>query len=189
MCRETDTILNMSKFSLKSLLGLTDKNKKYSEKVVPPVDLNKPVENPECKAAISEFIKSGTKLPQIGFLSILNKANYLIAVLIEPTPEKDSQAIKEEFGTRISFKPGTVLKLLSCTDPEKNNYLAVFTDWEEIKKFTNVPVNTLVMPGKDLWAFALKDNLYKGIIINPSGIPIRLNNLQMEHLLKLFNTK
>jgi hypothetical protein len=178
----------MGKFSLSSMLDFFKKDHRVNERILPPVNLNKPVENPISKAIMIEFIKAGNREMKPGFMEILNKTNYLIPVIVQPKPEPSPDAFKCEFGTQTEFKKGTLIGLLNAYDKDKNCCLPAFTDWEEIQRFTNgkVKVDVWVMPGNELWPFVARNNSYKGIVINPAGYFMMLDAGNIDLLIKTF---
>jgi len=129
----------------------------------PPVDLNKPVENPRLVAALVAFEKNQGDETRQTLWKELKSAVYLIPVradkLATTPPDKSGKKTVTE-DSPISF--------FMSPDKAGNPYLPIFTDWQEIVKFTKEPVSTLVMPGDDLWAFVLNHKSFHGAVLNPA---------------------
>jgi len=135
----------------------------------PPLSFNTPVENSILKSAIIKYKKHPGKEYKEEVGKILNSAYYLVPVIAD---EKDSSI------TYIVWR-----------DPQKNHLLTVFTDWGEIKAFTNKKVDALVMTAPRLWEFILMDikrKSYDGIVLNPAGERM---NLSVQDILELQKQK
>jgi hypothetical protein len=145
----------------------------------PPVDLNKPVENPNLVAALSKFEKDQSDSSRQRLFNELKTAVYLIPVLTDnlstTLPDKEGRATVTK-DSRISF--------FVSNDMNGNPYLPVFTDWQEIGKFTQKKVNTLVMPANDLWAFILKQDRFNGAVLNPGDKALHLDKAMIKALQK-----
>lgn len=129
----------------------------------PPVDLNKPVENPRLLAALAAFEKNQGNETRQTLWKELKSAVYLIPVradkLATTPPDKSGKmAVTED--SPISF--------FISADTDGNPFLPVFSDWQEIAKFTKEPVNTIVMPADDLWGFVLNQKNFHGAVLNPA---------------------
>ena len=88
---------------------------------------------------------------------------YLIPVrtdILAATPPDKSGKMTVTKDSPISF--------IMSPDKAGNPYLPIFTDWQEIAKFTKEPVNTLVMPAEDLWGFVLNQKSFHGAVLNPA---------------------
>jgi len=148
-----------------------------SDKVIPPVDLNKPVENPLLKGAIEKFLNGNHEKFNEEIISCLQQANYLLPTLNFPEPSALEQG-KPQF----KIAKGSQIALFNVIKNNKK-FLAVFTDWEEIRRYTNKNVSTLVMPGKDLCSFVLKQGVNDGVVINVAGRPLGLSKEHLEFIL------
>ena len=135
-----------------------------SEPVVPPVDLNKPVENPQLKKAINAFKANQILKTQDDLGRQLNSANYLIAILAD-----EMKTTLGETEGQATIEKGSLIKFLNCFNEEDECFLPAFTDWEEIRLWTTQDVSTMVMPSADLWDFVLHGDQYAGVVINPAG--------------------
>jgi len=129
----------------------------------PPVDLNKPVENPRLVAALVAFEKNQGDETRQTLWKELKSAVYLIPVradkLATTPPDKSGKMTVTE-DSPISF--------FMSPDKAGNPFLPIFTDWQEIAKFTKEPVNTVVMPADDLWGFVLNQKGFHGAVLNPA---------------------
>jgi hypothetical protein len=136
----------------------------------PPVDVNKPVENPSLVSAISHFDASRPITVQSEVAQQLNAANYLIPIVrvqIPTTPKgPDGSAIVTQ---------DKQIKILQATDPSGKPCLPLFTDWRALRAWNKSDVSTLVMPAKAAWDFVLAHDVYLGAIVNPGEKPIALS--------------
>jgi len=137
--------------------------KPNTAKKAPPVDLNKPVENPRLVAALVAFEKNQGDGTRQTLWRELKSAVYLIPVradkLATTPPDKSGKMTVTE-DSPISF--------FMSPDKAGNPFLPIFTDWQEIAKFTKEPVSTLVMPADDLWGFVLNQKNFHGAVLNPA---------------------
>jgi len=143
--------------------------------VIPPVDLDTPVTNPRLVSALNSFATDQSDTQLNALLIELNNAVYLVATLLDEANVKETAT-----PGNVILEKGSVIKVITASDSDDNPLLPLFTDWDAIKLWTQDPVQTLVMPARDAWAFAL--NGYTGVIINPAGPCLPLNRPQIEEL-------
>jgi type III secretion system (T3SS) SseB-like protein len=136
----------------------------------PPVDVNKPVENPSLVSAMSHFDASRPLTQQTEVTRELNAANYLIPILRVQIPTTP----KEPDGSAVVTKD-TQIKILQIPDASGKPCLPLFTDWRAVRAWNNSDVSTLVMPAKAAWDFILSHDVYSGGIVNPGEKPIVLS--------------
>lgn len=142
----------------------------------PPVDLDKPVENPRLVAALKRAADDDSDEAKDRLFREIQRANFLVAIYTDemrfsPTPTPGHMIIQQ--GSRI--------KVLSL-EAGGENYLPLFTDWAAIRAYTDDKVNTLVFPAADAWLFALKDKAYQGVVINPAGDALPMDREMLEYL-------
>ncbi|MCK7576621.1 MAG: SseB family protein [Chromatiales bacterium] len=143
----------------------------------PPVDLNKPVTNPTLTAALSKLAGNRTPENAASVRRELQKAIFLIPMLAD---ELHTTPVTAE-GKSIVLE-NSKLKIFMLTGKDGKSYLPLFTDWEEIQKWSNRSVNTLVMPASDAWSFAIANPKYEGIVVNPGGISLPLSRNAVQQL-------
>jgi hypothetical protein len=145
--------------------------------VIPPVDLNKPVENPDVVAAISAAANSQSPLLFAALTCALRDANYLVPIMQDgmitsPTGEEG----------QMTIHAGSHINVFTCAAPDGGTLLPLFTDWDEIRRWLDVPVSTLVVPAKDAFALASGDD-YAGAVVNPGGQAVELSKDLLGRLL------
>lgn len=154
-----------------------------SDLKAPPVDLNKPVENPRLVAAIERLLTDQSVQAKDALLVELNRANFLAVIF---TDEMHSTPPDEN--GHVTIKEKSLIKVLSTTDSNGNVYLPLFTDWNAIGKYVGEkpekPISTLVLPAADAWSWALAMGSYQGVVINPAHNALPLNRQQIEYLAK-----
>lgn len=143
----------------------------------PPIDINKPVENPSLVAALKRMATDSSPSSQENLLRELNNAVYLMAIFSDElyTAEPDAQG-------RTVVEKDSKIKVIGTSDSEGNPYLPLFTDWGAIQKYIKEPVNTLVLPAADAWSWALNMGQYHGVVINPAENALPLSRKQIEFL-------
>jgi hypothetical protein len=155
--------------------------KKHSETTKPspekpPVDLNKPVENPRLVAAMHAFSQSRTPATQEMLTQALRTAIFLVPILTDEmhsTPSDDNGQMTIQAGSRI--------KIITCFDDAGGNHLALFTDWPSIRNWTDMHVSTLVMPASEAFEFALSDQ-HAGAVVNPGDNALPLDKKLLDYL-------
>jgi hypothetical protein len=145
--------------------------------VVPPVDLNKPVENPEVVAAIKAAANSDSPLLHAALGCALRDANYLVPIMQEGIIASPAGKDGE-----MTIHAGSHINVVTCAAPDGGTLLPLFTDWDEIRRWLDVPVSTLVVPAKDAFSIASRDE-YAGAVINPGGQAVELSKDQLGRLL------
>ena len=150
-------------------------SKKQKPAIVPPVDLNQPVTNPRLVEAINSLTGTNDKEQIERLLSELNRANFLVATFMDEVVKEPSS----QEGT-VTFKKGSRIKTLMCMRPDGKGALALFTDWDEIRKFTGEQVSGMVMPAEQAWSFSLAGP--GGAVVNPGGAALPLDEKQLQDL-------
>lgn len=136
----------------------------------PPVDIDKPIENPSLVSAISHLDASRPITAQSGVAQHLNAANYLIPILRVQIPTTPKGADGSTIVTQA-----TQIKILQARDPSGKPSLPIFTDWRALRAWNKSDVSTLVMPAKAAWDFILAHDIYSGAIVNPGEKQIVLS--------------
>jgi len=149
---------------LSTLLGLfaLASNADQSPKAVaPPVDLNVPITNPRLVAAIFKHQRLHTNDTATELYSELKNSFLLVPVILDkPTANTTN-------GQKL-FKKGEKIAVIEVRDNSETRLLALFTDHDELHRFTDKANSTFIMPTKDAMSFVL-DKGYSGFVVNPSG--------------------
>jgi hypothetical protein len=143
----------------------------------PPVDLNKPVENPELSLAMMAFSRSRNAQTEQELTLRLRSAVFLVPIITDemrttPGSEPGSATIEQ----------GSLIKMLSCIDGTGAQHLPLFTDWPSIRAWTEQQVSTLVMPAADAWGFVLSQAHYAGAVVNPGERALPLSRPLIQYL-------
>ena len=128
--------------------------------IEPLVDLNKPVENPLLVAAIKRHQSVGSNETANELFQVLKNSIFLVGMITEkPLLPENSEVL---------FKKGEHIGLITVLDNQENTLLGLFTDHNELQKFSNQATSTLVMPTKMALEATLQHG-YSGLVINPAG--------------------
>ena len=150
----------------------------------PPVDIKEAVTNPDLVAAIKALSSDNSDEAKDLVLAELNKSNFLAAILTDEMhssePDKDS---------KTTIEKDSIIKIISAADSDGNEYLPLFTDWNQISKYCKQPVNSLVLPAPDAWDWAVKMGKYAGVVVNPAENALPLNVGQIKYLRAQFPNK
>jgi hypothetical protein len=130
-------------------------------KVVPPVDLNIPVTNPKLVDAIQRHQQLQQNETALALLEELRRSFLLAAIILE-------RPLTETAPGQLLFKKGDRIGMVEARDDENSRLLALFTDHDQLNRFTNQANSSQVMPAKDALSFVLERG-YTGTIINPAG--------------------
>lgn len=152
------------------------------------MDITKPLENPELKKLLMESINAKTpedrnKILELVFRFVALDARFLSVVEFSKQPEKT------ENGT-LKIAEGTELKFPIVKNQEGKTYLPVYTDWEELRKNSEVEESpsTLVFSFDDYAGMILNQGNSDGFIINPfSKCNLIVSKRQIEHMYNLKN--
>ena len=71
------------------------------------------------------------------------------------------------------MEAGSRFGILGCHNEAGLHLLAVFSDWDAVRKWTDQRVTGMVMPAKDVWGLAETD--YDGVVLNPGGPSLELS--------------
>lgn len=132
--------------------------------VTPPVDLNKPVENPELVAKLVRSRQSRTREDLQQALQMLRDATFLMA----------TQFSHPDGGPAIvdgTIRKGALIKLHTVLLPDDRSALAVFTDWPSLRAAVGEDPawSSLVETGEQVFRTGLLPAYPGGVVINPSG--------------------
>ena len=145
------------------------------------VDVNQPVFNPRLKGLLAaarlkrtqEYIKDITNLI---FEEIATQAHFLSVIELSEEP------VANEDGT-ATFRKDSMMRMPMISTQDDKHFYPVFTDWGEIRKWTNCPSNkTMILDFDNYTEMILKDDKIEGIAINPFGANFILDRKTIEHL-------
>ena len=146
-----------------------------------PVDLNKPVENPELVAALDAYTRNPSPGARTALTAQLNKGIYLLPILTDQAKITRSESDPGQ----ATFEEDSLIKILTATDADGNAILPLFTDWPSIRSWTTQNVSTLVLPAQDAWGFATRGEGYSGAVINPGGHNLVLKRSELESMKRI----
>lgn len=129
-----------------------------------PMDLNKPVENPELVAQMIRARASRTREDLHQTLQMLRDAVFLQATQFSH-PDGNPAIVD---GT---IRNGTLIKLHTVLLPDDRSALAVFTDWPSLRAAVGEDPawSSLVETGEQVFRTGLLPAYPGGVVINPSG--------------------
>lgn len=139
------------------------------------IDVNKAVENPALVAAMARVAQEGSDASKDELIMQLFQANYLAGMFTEGLKMTPSD------GNQQTIEQGSTFGILSAENAGKN-YLVLFTDWKALGQYTDQDVSGLILPGKDVWSFALQGDAYDGVVINPAHNALPLERPMLEYL-------
>ena len=147
---------------LAQLAGLFGARVPKADDGAPPVELDVPVTNPALVAAIRRHLRTQRNESAAALLAALKRSFLLTAVVMEdrPVPAPRGQTL---------FRKGDRFGVIEVLDESDARLLALFTDQDELRRFTDKANSTLVMPAKDAMAFVLEHH-YTGMVVNPASV-------------------
>ena len=141
----------------------------------PPIDLQK-ISNPQLVEAMQALHKENTPLNQGKVLDmVLNHAAFLAPVILAPQGPN----------TPPNLKGKTAIQFQLITTKDGRPFFPAFTDWEELRKFSKLKEQRVVMLRFDNYAeMVLKDDRTAGMVINPLGLSLTLDRKSLENMAK-----
>jgi len=152
------------------------KNSKNSSNTV-SLDLNIPLENREFYKLFDAYASNPSEENQNHLGLHLNQIHYLLGLFT------DENANPMSLENQLTLTKGDTLKLLICSNDDREVFLPIFTDDTELKLWCKEPINTLSVPAPWLWQFVLRNKNYTGVVINPGSIAWCINMEQIQSLL------
>lgn len=127
------------------------------------MDINKPITNQGLLKAI-RVMKKDRNQEQV-FFDELSKAKFLCPAVL------DIKSSDKHQDGKIVLGEGTTISISSLTDQAGNHFLMAFTDWEEVRKWTDEDnPQMLVIDYNDYQSMILEsESQYAGFVINPYG--------------------
>lgn len=140
------------------------------------MDINRPVENPALLDAMNQ-LRQGKGSEEV-FFSELFQAKFLCPAQVER-----KGAVRGKRG-KASVEEGSTVFPASIRDQEGNHFLMAFTDWQELRKWSEEKnLETLVLTYEDYQYMVVNDGSpYAGAVINPYGANIVLNRDMLQNI-------
>ncbi len=130
----------------------------------PPVDVARPVENPELCAALQQFATHRDARAEQELAFQLRRAVFLVPMLADELRFANGA----EPGSQV-IEPGSRVQLIGCVDAAGAQHLPLFTDWAAIRAWTDQQVSTFVVPAAQAWEIVLGGDQYAGAVVNPGA--------------------
>ena len=145
----------------------------HAQTAEPKLDLDKAVENPALVRAMDQVASSNTETARDQLVGELQQGEFLAAIL----PDDGKATFEGPPGATVVSK-GTRFGVLAAGKDGKS-WLLLFTDWAQLRMYSNKNVKGWVLPASDAWAFGLQQG-FDGIVINPAhnALPLRRDMLQ-----------
>ena len=141
----------------------------------PKLDLDKAVENPALVRAMEQLATTNSEANRDQLVGELEHAEFLAAIL----PVDAKMPLAGPPGATIVSK-GTRFDVLASGKDGKS-YLLLFTDWAQLRMYTNKNVKGWVLPASDAWAFGLQ-NGFEGVVVNPAHNALPLTRQMVQYL-------
>jgi hypothetical protein len=145
----------------------------HAQPAEPKLDLDKAVENPALVRAMDQLASTNSEATRDQLVGELQHAEFLAAIL----PVDGKNPLAGPPGAKILSK-GTQFDVLAAGKDGKS-YLLLFTDWAQLRMYTNKNVTGWVLPASDAWTFGLQKG-FDGIVVNPAhnALPLRRDMVQ-----------
>lgn len=142
-------------------------------------DMKKPIENPELVEALAALHQENTPQNQGRVLElVLHHAVLLAPAVVTPPPQA------QQGGTAAADQK-TAIQFQLITTKDGRPFFPAFTDWEELRKFSKLKEQRVVMLRFDNYAeMVLKDDRTAGMVINPLGLSLTLDRKSLENMAK-----
>ena len=139
----------------------------------PKLDLDKAVENPALVRAMAQLATDNAESSRDQLIGELARAEFLAAIL----PDDGKTPFDGPPGAKVVSR-GAQFNVLAAGKDGKN-YLLLFTDWAQLRMYTNRNVTGWALPASDAWAFGLQKG-FDGIVVNPAhnALPLRREMVQ-----------
>ncbi len=141
----------------------------------PKLDLDKAVENPALVRAMDQVAKDNSAEARDQLVGELQQAEFLAALL----PDDGKTPFTGPPGAVVMSK-GTQFDVLAAGKDGKT-FLLLFTDWAQLRMYSNKNVTGWVLPASDAWAFGLQKG-FDGVVINPAHNALPLRREMVEYL-------
>lgn len=128
-----------------------------------PANVNTPVTNPALAAALAADAQHDTPDTRREVTRTLREATFLVAILTDDVQETPGEAPGQ-----ATWQVGSHFSVLLAGDGHDGKLLPLFSDWEALRQWTDQPVSGLLMPADEAWVFALADDTYTGVVLNPA---------------------
>jgi hypothetical protein len=143
------------------------------------VDFNKPVTNPVLREILRCKYEEPSKVSSAVLEAAIRSAVYLIPILSDEMKVEPSGP-----NGQMTLQKGSRIKVMLAFDQNKVEFLPLFTDREELKKWIRDPVSTLAMPARQAFGFVSASTTLQGVVINPAGQLLSIQRKGIELLAK-----
>ncbi|MCB9849806.1 MAG: SseB family protein [Phycisphaerales bacterium] len=114
---------------------------------------------------MTAFAKDNSKDAFEKMLAEICRANFLVATLMD-----EARVTAKDGPGQVTIEKGSRIKVFEVEWENGQSALPLFTDWDEIRRFTDQPVSTLVMPAHQVLPFAA--SRYPAIVIYAGGMTL-----------------
>ena len=116
--------------------------------------------------------------------NLLKVAQALLNTQVMVPAQWDLEPDKDEKGA-LHFQPETKISLLVVTNPNKDQFIPVFTQQEEVLKlYGNTEVQCLIMNIEQYLPFLTQNPELAGIVVDPKGADVPFNTQFLEGVVK-----
>ena len=146
-----------------------------AQPVEPKLDVDKAVENPALVRVMGQLAAENSETNRDQLIGELEHAEFLAAIL----PDDGKTPFDGPPGAKVVSK-GTRFNVLAAGKDGKS-WLLLFTDWAQLRMYTNKNVTGWVLPASDAWAFGLQTG-FDGIVVNSAHNALPLRHEMVQYL-------
>jgi len=143
-------------------------------------DVNKPVVNPGLKNAFKKFVSNKSETTLQGIINEIKASTFLVLVNTD-----ELNHTKSNESDKVLLEKGSTIKFLNTFDKQNNQFLPVFTDWQEIDLWLASRENIAgwMMTVDDIFA-VVRSGPYRGLVINLCTDKWEMNTDQINLFIK-----
>ena len=143
------------------------------------VDHNRPVTNPVLREILRCKYEEPSKVSSAVLEAAIRSAVYLIPIFSDEMKVEPSGP-----NGQLALQKGSRIKIMLAFDQSKVEFLPIFTDRDELKKWVRDPVSTLAIPARHAFEFVSASATLQGVVINPAGQLLSIQRKGVELLAK-----
>jgi SseB protein N-terminal domain len=160
---------------------------KSSVELNKPVDINKPVENPDLKKAFERFELNKSENNLKAIINELINTHFLVLIQGD-----EMRLSKTDTDNGFTVEKGSKIKFLNCYDKNNKPLLPIFTDWQEVDLWLKNRDNNIhgwVMTANEAFDFAVRSQINNGVVINPGSTRWEMSKEHINNIIKEISNK
>ncbi|MGI6606515.1 MAG: enhanced serine sensitivity protein SseB C-terminal domain-containing protein [Peptococcia bacterium] len=137
------------------------------------IDPQREITNQGLVLTMEKYLTEKTNVNEVLLVDQIMQAEFLTPIILEGEIENGV------------LKPGSTLDFITIINEQNESYLMAFTDWAELRKWSDQQKQTMIVTYDDLKGMVSRDDSVSGFAINPYGHNFLITPQIMDYFAKI----